>query len=259
MAWFKRSPFFTILVVALTLSCAFLVSAQVPLQFRSPSLARELENSFRSPNPTLRDTRQGGIRKNPCWIDAHQLIALVPLTEGETSAEYPTVFWYMPRMNAQYARVPELVFTLLDAKEQPIYSARYSLTKSTNRVLETPSIMNLTLRQPHALKIGEEYTWHLRVTCDATEPINPSDQIVKGGIKRVALNPNLARRLQQATPEERIVLYAKAKLWYEMLEELVKLRRDRPNDPNLKDAWEKLFVAVGLEAVSQVPIITDSL
>jgi hypothetical protein len=44
-----------------------------------------------------------------------------------------------------------------------------------------------------------------------------------------------------------------------MLEELVKLRRDRPNNPNLKDAWEKLFVAVGLEAVSQVPIITDSL
>jgi hypothetical protein len=259
MAWFKRSPFFTILVVALTLSCAFFVSAQVPPQLRSPSLARELENAFRSPHPTLRDTRQGGIRKNPCWMDNQQLTALVPLTAGETSAEYPTVFWYMPKMDAGYTPAPELELTLRDAKEQEIYLARYSLSQSIDRVVKTPGIMSLGLRQPHALKMGEEYTWHLKVTCDATRPINPSDQIVEAGIKRVALNPNLARRLQQATPEERIVLYARAKLWYEMLEELVKLRRDRPNDSNLKDAWEKLFVAVGLDQVSQVSIITDSL
>ena len=259
MAWFKRSPFFTILIVALTLSCAFFVSAQVPPLLRSPSLARELENAFRSPNPTLRDTRQGGIRKNPCWMDNQQLTALVPLSEGETSAEYPTFFWYIPKMNARYTPAPELEFTLLDAKDQEIYLARYSLIKSAERLVGTPGIMSLTLPQPHALKMGEAYTWHLRVTCDATRSINASDQIVEGGIKRVTLNPNLAHRLQQATPEERIFLYARAKLWYEMLEELLKLRHDRPDDPNLKDAWEKLFLAVGLDQVSQVPIITNSL
>lgn len=259
MAWFKRSAHFAILVVALTLSCAFYVSAQVPPQLGSSSLARELENAFRQPNPTLRDTRQGGIRKNPCWMDTQQLTALVPLTEGETSAEYPTVFWYIPKMNARYTPAPELELTLLDAKEQEIYLAKYSLTKSADRMVGIPGIMSLALRQPHALKMGEAYTWHLRVTCDATRPMNASDQIVEGGIKRVALNPNLARRLQQATPEERLILYARAKLWYEMLEELVKLRRDRPNDPNLKDAWEKLFVAVGLDQVSQIPIITNNL
>ncbi|GAB4196652.1 MAG: hypothetical protein Fur006_44360 [Coleofasciculaceae cyanobacterium] len=192
-------------------------------------------------------------------MDAQQLIALVPLTGGETSAEYPTFFWYMPKMNARYASAPALEFTLLDAKGQEIYLARYSLTKSDNRVVGIPGIMSLTLRQPHALKIGEEYSWYLRVTCDTTRSINPSDQIVEGSIKRVALNPNLVRRIQQASPEERIVLHARGKLWYEMLEELVKLRRDRPNDPNLKHAWETLFVAVGLDRVSQVSIITNSL
>ncbi len=118
--------------------------------------------------------------------------------------------------------------------------------------------MSLSLAKPYTLAVGQKYKWQLRLMCDSKSADRSSDQFIEASLKRVALNPNLAHRLQQVTPEERIVLYARARLWYEMLAELVKLRRDHPNDPNLADAWEKLFVAVGLDKLSKVPIITNN-
>ncbi|HEY9610791.1 DUF928 domain-containing protein [Allocoleopsis sp.] len=156
------------------------------------------------------------------------------------------------------AAAPAIEFTLKDTNGHKIYSAIYPLTKSADGSVGTPGIMSLSLAKPYTLAVGQQYTWQLRVTCDSTTPDRSNDQFAQGGITRVASPPILARRLQQATPEERIILYARAKLWYEMLAELVKLRRDRPNDQNLADAWEKLFIAVGLDRVSQVPRTTNN-
>jgi hypothetical protein len=262
IAWFKRISRLTILAVALMLGATFNVaSAQVLSQQSSSSLARELENAFRPPPRGLPVNSQGAAFGGGCLVTHQSLTALVPdYLAGQTSAEYPTVFWYMPRMRERdgAAPAPAMEFTLKDANGHKIHSAMYPLSKSADGSIGTPGIMSLILAKPYALKVGQEYNWDLRVTCDAKSPDRSSDHFVEGGIKRVALNPNLARRLQQATPEERLVLYARAKLWYEMLAELVKLRRDRPDDPNLAYAWEKLFVAVGLDRVSKVPIITNN-
>jgi hypothetical protein len=65
----------------------------------------------------------------------------------------------------------------------------------------------------------------------------------------VSIDPTLSRRLQQAPPKERVVLYAKERLWYEALETLVKLQRDRPNDPAVISAWNKLLKSVGLDMI----------
>lgn len=158
-----------------------------------------------------------------------------------------------------FVPAPEIEFTLRDANERKVYSLKNPLKKSTTGVVVgTPGIMSLTVDRAYPLKVGQEYKWRLRVTCDAKSSDRSQDELIEAGIKRVALDPTLARRLQQAPPEERIILYARAQLWYEMLAELVKLRRDRPNDPNLADAWEKLFIAVGLDSVSQLARTTNN-
>ncbi|HEY9614108.1 DUF928 domain-containing protein [Allocoleopsis sp.] len=257
MAWFTRSPHFTILTLALTLGSVFPVSAQP--QPNSSSLSRVFENAFQPPNRGIPDNRQGGASRGGCFSkrDQRKVTALVPLGGGETTAEYPTVFWYMPRMsdidddgNPGQAPAPEMEFTLRDANDQKIYSAKYPLTKYTDSSVGTPGIMSLTLASPYALKVGQVYKWQLQVTCNATGPDQSDNQSVEGVLKRVAEDPNLELRTQKASLEERIMLYTKANLWYDMLPNLVALRRDRPNDPTLTDAWNKLFTAVELEDVS---------
>lgn len=245
MAWFTQSSRFAILALALTLSPALTVSAQPS---RSSTLGSQLERAFRPPRRGIAINRQGGATRNPdsCFVGTRQLTALVPTTVGETAAEYPTVYWYMPMMSAENAPSPELEFTLRDASDNKIYSVKYPLTKSSDGLVSTPGIMSLTLAKP--LEVNKEYKWLLKVTCDATD--NSDAKFVVGSLKRVSEDPNLAIRVQQATPEERVVLYANAKRWYEMLANLVALRRSRPNDPSVTEAWNRLFAVVELDDVS---------
>ncbi|HEY9834265.1 MAG TPA: DUF928 domain-containing protein [Stenomitos sp.] len=247
MAWFTHTSRFTLLALAITLSTPFYVSAQPTT---SSSLGSQLESSFRVPSRGLPDNRQGGASRGPCFDKGRPLTALVPVGGGETTAEYPTVFWYMPKMKAQEAPAPEMEFTLRDANEQEIYSAKYPLPKYNDGSVGTSGIMSLMVASPYPLKVGQEYKWQLRVMCDSQDPSGAEAQTVEGFIKRVAEDPELERRVQQADPEERIILYAKANRWYEMLANLIALRRTRPNDPSLTDAWNKLFALVNLNDVS---------
>jgi hypothetical protein len=149
---------------------------------------------------------------------------------------------------------PEVEITLNDVNQQVVDQHSYPLTKSANGVVGAPGIMSLTM--PYPLKIGQKYDWNLTLKCpNRKDPADNSANInVSGSIKRVEPDPTLALRIQQATPQERVALYAKANLWYEMLGSLIELRRDRPYDANLADAWEKLFSAVDLGKIAKQPV-----
>ena len=253
MTWLKRSSPLIILALALTLGPALNISAQ-PSQSGSSSFGSQLKKAFTPPPRGIPNNRQGGATRNPesCFIDTRFLMALVPEKGGETAAEYPTVFWYMPRMSAQNAPAPEIEFTLSEVinkdNDKQIYSAKYPLTKYADGSIGTPGIMSLKLARP--LEVGPEYKWELRVKCNSLDSDRSQDQFVEGSLKRVAENPDLKLSVQQATPEDRVILYARANLWYELLANMVALRRDRPNDPALTDAWNNLFAAVNLNDVS---------
>lgn len=259
MAWFTRSSRFALLAVALVLSSSFQVSAQMPFRVSASSLTSELErysSDFRPPKRGTPDNRQGGATRGPCFKEGPELTALVPIFGGETTAESPTVFWIMPNMSADsaVAPAPAMEFTLKDANGKTVYSAEHPLTKSTSGVVGTPGIMSLPVAKSYPLEVGEEYKWQLRVTCDVESSDRSEDKFVEGTIKRVASDPNLVTLLQQATPEERVVLYARAKLWYEMLEELVELRQNRPADRNLTEAWNKLINNLKFQVSIQEPL-----
>ncbi len=268
MARFKGSSRFRVLaialIVALMLGFAANLPARVQAQLQPDSLSSKLPNQWeftapRGPGNPIPLNRQGGATRggcsqasdlNPSLTNSDSLIALVPESVGTTAAEYPTIYWYMPKTSASTVE-----FALRDENQQTVYSTKFALAKSDKgMVLDTPRIMSLTLpafSNLSPLKIGQEYQWSLALICN---PLNFSENpFVEGRIKRVEADPNLERRISQATPQERVALYAEARLWYETVATLVELQRDRPNSQELKDAINKLLTSVELNTIATQP------
>lgn len=239
---------------------------QVQAQSRDGSISSQLPEQWESaplPNSSL-----PSLQDNPNLPFANCLrsypIALIPASGiGQTMAEYPTVFLYLPQTIAW-----GIEFKLTDSNQEEIYSTKYAFAhytsvdaQGTDRqwVVGTPGILSLTLpileNSSLPLKISQEYDWIVRVICNPKD--SSSDVYMAGTIKRVAIDSTLNRRLQQATPEERLVIYGNERLWYEALETLIKLRRDRPNDLAVIAAWNKLLKSVGLDQVAQ-PFVRDT-
>lgn len=259
MARFTRSPRFTVLTlaVALTLGIGINIPASVKAQSLLPTLGSDLENAFRSPrtNDPAPENREGGATRGPCIRGAKPLVALVPKSGiGNTSATYPTIFWYMPQLTTEEAPSPTMEFVLRDANKQEVYSANYPLAKNAQGVVGAPGLMSLNIASLYPLQINQEYHWDLTLRCDSKSIDRSQDMFIEGAIKRVAPDPALALRIQRATPQERVALYAKAQLWYETLGAMVDLRRDRPSDPLLADAWDKLLNSVDLNTISGEPL-----
>jgi hypothetical protein len=260
MARFKRSSRFTLLaialLVALTVGLVVNTSSVVQAQLKSEPLSSKLPTQWefqtpRSEDP-LPDNRQGGAtRGDDCIQGNAALVALVPASGGATMAEYPTIYWYMPATSASAAE-----FVLRDINQQVVYSTRYALAKSAKGVVvDTPKIMSLTLpayTNLSPLKIGQEYQWSLVLSCN---PLDLSGQLfIEGKIKRVQADPTVAELVSKATPQERVALYAKARYWYETLSTLVELQHDRPNNPEVLEAMNKLLTSVGLNTIPQKPV-----
>ena len=246
MAWFIPSSRYIIMVVALTLGISINPLEQAQAQPLTSSLSSKLESAFRAPSGSGApiNTQSGGTR-GPCMRTNKPLIALVPTYGmGKTIAESPTIYWYVPPLSIEGAPAPMIEFVLKDANDQEVYSAKYPLMKSPESVVGTPGIMSLSIGNLYPLKIGQEYHYLLTLRCDANSQDNSENAYAEGRLQRVAPNPNFEHLTQQATPQERVSLYADNELWYETVATLIELRRDRPYDTNLVDAWEKLLSLV---------------
>lgn len=258
MAWFNRSLrimiLTAILAMALTMGFGANLSAQVLSQLRpNSSLSGKLPSqwNFTPPRRGIPVNRQGGATRGPeCFKGDATVTALVPASKlGATASAYPKLFWYMPKSSAS-----EVELVVRDTQERDLYSANYQLAKSADGwVVGSPGIMSFSLpafANFSPLEMDQEYHWLLRIICPS-EPYALSDTskdiFVGGGIMRVKPDPTLTQRLQQATPQDRVALYANAGLWYETVATLVDLRRDRPNDYELAQAWNKLLNSVGLD------------
>jgi len=257
MAWFTPSSRFTVLSLAVALTLGVNVPAPVKAQSPLPSLSSDLENAFRSPrtDDPAPENREGGATRGPCIRGDKPLVALIPKSGvGNTSATDPTIFWYMPELKPEEAPAPTVEFVLRDANKQEVYSAKYPLAKNAQGVVGAPGLMSLNVASIYPLQVNQEYYWDLTLRCDSKSIDRSQDMFIEGAIQRVTPDPALALRVQRATPQERVALYAKAQLWYDTLEAIVDLRRDRPSDPLLADAWNKLLNSVDLNTISEEPL-----
>ncbi|MEQ9669124.1 DUF928 domain-containing protein [Coleofasciculus sp. G2-EDA-02] len=269
MASFTRSSRFTVVALALTLGLVANIPIGVQAQLGGSPLSREIPTEWEfTPSDrqgaSLPGNREGGGTRGPCITDptlGRGPIALVPKSGvGQTIAEYPTLSWYLPKNTAWGVEL-----LVRDANNQEIYSTKYAFDHYTGKdskgeeqqyVVGAPGIMSLTLPNLESSvlppEMGKQYKWTLRLICNPTD--GSGDVYVDGAFERVEPDPNLARRIQQATPEQRVAMYAKERLWYETLNTLVELRRQSPNDVTLKAAWSRLLSSVGLEQIVEEPV-----
>lgn len=258
MARFKRSSKFAIVAIAFLITLTLAVGVNFPTavqaQLQSGQLSNKLPSKweFQAPRSedSIPDNRQGGATRGGCTND-DSFAALVPASGGTTTAEYPTIYWYMPKTTA-FA----LEFVLKDAKKQTIYSTKYALAKSDKGIVtNTPNIMSLTIpafTNLSPLQINQEYQWSLALICNLLD--SSGKTVVEGKIKRVETNPTLAARLNKAAPQERVALYAESRIWYDAFSTLMELKNNNPNNLELVDAMNKLIASVGLDTVTQKPV-----
>ena len=158
---------------------------------------------------------------------SEELLALVPVNKyGWTTAEYPTFWFYLKR---QTSSISTIKLELIDENQKVVYQTTLALN-------QTEGIMHITLpKTAPRLEIGQQYQWVL----SSGEMGN--EMHAGGWIERVALTPELASQLQQATPRQRLLIFAKNGFWYETITELAALRRANPQDTQLAADWAALL------------------
>jgi hypothetical protein len=219
-----------------------------PPQESAPALARRQESRSRC----------------PCYNSLNSLTALLPPTSlALTTADRPTFFLYVPHTTA--AKTPaiknedtcngtvsnsktfDVEFELVDEQERRIYQTEFSLAG-------TPGIISFTLPQnAPPLEVKKYYKWYFEVICDRED--RSGDSVVSGWTRRVEVSPSLAQDLAKAAATNRPAIYAQSGLWHDTLTALAQLRRSKPNDLSLTTAWAELLKSVGLEKISQEPLV----
>jgi hypothetical protein len=217
--------------------------------------------------------RQGAATRTPgkCGPAKQPLTALVPITRrtwgegqgssaaivswksvlGSTVAERPTFWFYVP-----YTLTPahRLEFVLRDETGNDIYKTSFTQSGTS------PTVVGVELPSTAApLEVGKMYNWSFLIECSpaeevSVEEVSVEEVSVNGWVQRVPINALLERQLEQATPKEKIALYANNHIWHEALTSLAELRRQNPEDDKLKEDWVTLLQLIDLNAIAQEPI-----
>ncbi|MBE9007821.1 DUF928 domain-containing protein [Fortiea sp. LEGE XX443] len=226
------------------------------------SESETLPNTLGRPNRTIQSGTRVRLRLPPslgvpgrripaasrginCIAKNQRLTALIPKSNiGLTTLANPTLYFFIPQNSA--SRI-ELV--VQDENEQIIYQQKYKPSTKAGVVgIDLP---------PDSLAMNKKYRWNFSIICNPQD--RSSDKLVQGTIQRVK-NPSLTEKLEQATPQERVLLYAEAGSWHDALDTLARLRYSNPHDLKLKADWEALLTAPGVEfdkKLAQKPLISE--
>lgn len=225
--------------------------SSMPLEFTKIANVR-----FTPPPPPPGDApagrARGGASRGDCVQVQPQLTALAPIATtmqqkssvwGLTTAAYPTIWIYVP-----YTRnlTTPVEFVLQDANGKAHYKTQVALPNQAGVVgIQIPNTVA-------PLIVGQRYRWFFNVFCDAQKQLPPVS--IDGSIQRVALSPVLTKQLNTVTLQQQIELYAANGIWYDSLTALAMLRRSKPQDPAIVQAWRSLLRSVGHDDVAEAPL-----
>ncbi|HEY9665166.1 MAG TPA: DUF928 domain-containing protein [Coleofasciculaceae cyanobacterium] len=210
--------------------------------------------------------REGAASRGPCPRVSKPLTALVPIIQansagksqhsalanipagsvlGLTLTDHPTFWFYMPYPLTSSRPVE---FVLLNDKGEELYKTLLAGAGTTPGVVGFKLPANVP-----PLEVNKRYNWVLSVYCDSSK--SPEDTMfVSGWVERVTPDPMLKRQLEQSTAQELVGLYTNAGIWHEAVTTLAELRRQNPNNPTLRQEWDKLMQSVDLRAIAPEPI-----
>jgi hypothetical protein len=160
-----------------------------------------------SRKPPSDHSRAGGSRG--CPGDAIPLTSLAPNTfVGTTTSLRPTFVWFTSKAQPTEFRLSEL-----DANNQAKQIGVPQKLKSI------PGINQLVLPSSlPSLTVGKRYLWQVSIDCQGGSLMQRAEFLV------VQKTPNLEMKLSSATNDsQKANIYAEAGLWYEALEQALKV------------------------------------
>lgn len=168
------------------------------------------------------------------------LTALMPNKKntGNTAKNGTSLFVYVPKNTAKTVE-----FLLMDEEGEEIY-------KQELKMNGTSGIMKASVPEKVPLKVGKSYQWYFTIVCNPED--SNSNESVKGVIKRVALKPAEEKLLQTKDLFKQAEIYAQNNFWYNTLEAMVELRKQKPNE------WKELLTSVGLKELADAPILGET-
>ena len=266
MSLFKLSVHKITICLAITLSTVNSLANPSELKAQSQQSSSDISQTRKlsfNPPPVADNGAPGGRRKGAgshslCQVtnqekDITPLIALMPEIVIETERKSKTYVWGKTTLNhptfwfyVAYPANTYIEFILQDEAENEIYQTSFYLEK-------TPGIVSLTLpKDKITLETGKSYHWYFNIMCNRQDT---TDDFVEGWVERVKLNPTISSQLESLQPLERIEIYAKNGLWYDTLTNLDHLRQTEPENREIANIWADLLQQIGLDAISQKPII----
>lgn len=165
---------------------------------------------------------------------------------GLTVEEKPQFFVYLPPTSAREAE-----FTLQDDEGNDVYRTKLSIVGESG-------IVRIALPKNIAsLKTEQNYSWYFTIFCNVRD--RRDNLAVAGGIRRIAVDGNLAEALPKAAERDRYKVYAENGIWYDAVAALAELRQENPNDAALAQEWKKLLESAGLKEIQDSPISSTAL
>ena len=206
--WFlnKRINVKLVIFYALTL---VLIVAPIALANYVPGDQKPVPPDRRSDGGTTRGCSDGDI---PLTVLASRNYV------GRTISQRPTFAWFVPQDSA--AKPMQFIIYEWTPRNQAIEVHKVSLQS-------LPGIMKLSpfSKDEMGLQTGKEYRWQVVIHCD---PDNPSGDLVSAAsIEVMEMPATVKQQLNRViSNSEKAQIYAKAGLWYDALDEALKLSQD---------------------------------
>jgi hypothetical protein len=179
-------------------------------------------------------------------LNAASNTAVMTQVWGLTSTAYPRLLFFVPY---DAVKVSAIEFVLQDDQDQTVY-------RTSVPVPSTPGIISVQLPATiNELEIDQPYHWFFKVRAVCEPNQATTLDYVEGWIQRIHLNPELANRLTQSSPQQQAALYAENGIWYDALTTLADLRLAEPENLTVAQDWTDLLKAIGLEDLANRPLI----
>ena len=194
--------------LASILSLSLLLSSAIS----SSAIANETDYSN---FPTGRHEGGGTRGKvNSCAIEAKNPI---PLTSEDnntlTVSDSPELFFHVPDV----IQASTLNIVLLNQNDEVVYQNEFEPG-------DKPGLVSVHLTDnsnSNVLKVDDLYHWYLVQECD---DVSTPKIVANGSLQRIELNLDLASKLKNASPLEKVKLYREANIWHEAIANLANLK-----------------------------------
>lgn len=189
--------------------------------------------------------REGMGSRDNCPSTDIPLTALIPENKVSKVVEANPTFWlFIPY---QASKIPTGEFVLQDEAHNDVYRTDFLVEKGKG-------IVSISLGSGKTLETNKIYQWYFKLYCVRDKSSVPI--YVRGWVKRVALQPSQKKQLSAATsPRQLVAFYAQNGIWYSALTELAKLRQGNPANGIFARDWLQLLSDIGLQELSNVPIV----